>query len=194
MGFRPDMEEADHLPLPPLNVCILVVGTHGDVLPFCGLAKSLQEEGHRVRIATHEVHRQTVVSKQIEFYPMAGDPKQLSSWMVTTGGSVWGEAMHPKLIPEKTKMVGEILKSCWPAVTETDPNDAEAKPFVADAIISNPPAMGHIHVAEALGVPLHIMFPQPWYYGMSVQREDLFLASSQPCDRDQSLSPSHGRH
>jgi UDP:flavonoid glycosyltransferase YjiC (YdhE family) len=25
--------------------------------------------------------------------------------------------------------------------------------------------MGHIHVAEALGVPCHIMFPQPWYYG-----------------------------
>lgn len=25
--------------------------------------------------------------------------------------------------------------------------------------------MTHIHVAEALGIPLHIMFPQPWYYG-----------------------------
>lgn len=25
--------------------------------------------------------------------------------------------------------------------------------------------MGHVHVAEALGVPCHIMFPQPWYYG-----------------------------
>jgi sterol 3beta-glucosyltransferase len=36
---------------------------------------------------------------------------------------------------------------------------------LADAIISNPPAIGHIHVAEALGIPCHIMFPQPWYYG-----------------------------
>lgn len=27
------------------------------------------------------------------------------------------------------------------------------------------PVMTHIHVAEALGIPLHIMFPQPWYYG-----------------------------
>ena len=32
-------------------------------------------------------------------------------------------------------------------------------------IIANPPVMGHIHVSEALGIPLHIMFPQPWYYG-----------------------------
>ena len=30
----------------------------------------------------------------------------------------------------------------------------------ADAIIANPPTYGHIHCAERLGVPLHLMFPQ----------------------------------
>ena len=31
--------------------------------------------------------------------------------------------------------------------------------------ISNPPTGTHIDVCEALAIPLHIMFPQPWYYG-----------------------------
>jgi sterol 3beta-glucosyltransferase len=156
------------LPLPKkLNICIMIVGTHGDVLPFVGLAEALVEQGHRVRIATHEVHRPCVVGRvnsRLEFYPMAGDPKTLSSWMVQTGGSIWGEAMNPQLLPEKTKMVKNIIFSGWPAATATEEGE-EIEPFCADAIIANPPVTGHIHVAEALGVPVHIMFPQPWYYG-----------------------------
>ena len=214
-------------PIPPLNIAILVVGTHGDVLPFCGLARELAARGHRVRLATHRQHRKTVQSAGIEHFSIGGDPKQLSKWMVESGGeasaargtlpsgmcpnhasradlttpsrvqlgplipahprssplilphplsltpslagpprplprvgTVVGEMQHFSL--EKIDMVRQMVHSLWPAVSSADPELVGAPPFVADAVIANPPTFGHIHVAEALACPLHMMFPQPW--------------------------------
>ncbi|POM68851.1 Hypothetical protein PHPALM_14932 [Phytophthora palmivora] len=63
-------------------------------------------------------------------------------------------------------MINEIVLSTWPAVSDADPDGGGAgvpgPPFRAQAIIANPVSYGHIHVAERLGIPLHIMFPQPW--------------------------------
>ena len=153
------------LPLPKLNICILIVGTHGDVNPFLGLADTLVALGHRVRVATHQEHRKLVLTSGHDFYPLAGDARQLSAWMVQTGGTVLGEAKHIGTVPQKSAMVKEIIRSTWGAVTRPSPDDIDSKQFEADAVIANPPVFGHIHVCEALGIPLHIMFPQPWYYG-----------------------------
>lgn len=35
-------------------------------------------------------------------------------------------------------------------------------PFVADAIVANPPSFAYVHYAQALGVPAHIMSTKPW--------------------------------
>jgi len=157
--------DIEDIALPEMNICILIVGTHGDVLPFCGLGSRLQDQGHRVRIATHKVHRATVKSRGFEFYPLAGDPKKLSQWSVEAGTSITGQLKNSSSIPDKTAMMKAIIQSCLPAVTEPDPDDDQLQPFRANAVISNPASIGHIHVCEALGIPLHLMFPQPWYYG-----------------------------
>jgi sterol 3beta-glucosyltransferase len=42
------------------------------------------------------------------------------------------------------------------------PDAVSGIPFVADAVIANPPSFAHVHCAQALGVPLHLMFTMPW--------------------------------
>ena len=148
-------EEGEVLPLPRLNFVFLIVGTHGDVLPFLGLAKKLLDAGHRVRLATHAVHRSLVIQSGVEHYPLGGDPRVLSKWMVKSGGTIIGEMSNVK--PAKLAMLREIVHSLWPACTAQDPYDPSARPFTADVIIANPPTFGHIHCAEALGAPLHMM-------------------------------------
>lgn len=188
--------------LPRLNICIMIVGTHGDVLPFCILARELQALGHRVRVATHEVHRRTVASRGIEFYPLAGDPKKLSEWTVQSGGNILGEIREGvadlSIVNAKMEMVKSITTSCWGAVSAPDPLSAYHElfddtnsskptilPFVADAVIANPPCMGHIHVCEALAIPLHIMFPQVGPGGVHARTFDCkinrVLINSPPC-------------
>jgi len=57
-------------------------------------------------------------------------------------------------------MIKEMLDGCWEACFYPDPVNHE--PFIANAIIANPPSFAHVHCAQALGVPVHIMFTMPW--------------------------------
>lgn len=63
-------------------------------------------------------------------------------------------------VQQKRRMVEKILQGCWKSCV--DPGPKTGQPFVANAIIANPPSFGHVHCAEALGVPLHMMFTMPW--------------------------------
>jgi len=49
----------------------------GDVQPFLALGNELRSEGHRVRIATHNVFQDFVTGAGLEFFPIGGDPSSL---------------------------------------------------------------------------------------------------------------------
>ncbi|XWS76132.1 hypothetical protein CRYUN_Cryun01aG0150300 [Craigia yunnanensis] len=149
--------ETDIQYIPPLQIVVLIVGTRGDVQPFIAIGKRLQDYGHRVRLATHSNFKEFVLTSGLEFYPLGGDPKILAGYMVKNKGFL---PSGPSEIPIQRKQMKEIIYSLLPACKEPDPDSGI--PFKADAIIANPPAYGHTHVAEALKVPLHIFFTMPW--------------------------------
>lgn len=168
-------------PPPPMNVVIHVVGSRGDVQPFIALGKVLKETyNHRVRLATHPVFKDFVTENGLEFFSIGGDPAELMAFMVKNPGLMPGfDTMRSGDIGNRRKGIAEIIRGTWRSCIESgdglgvDPlkqsveeimgvedrlPEALKKPFVADAIIANPPSFGHIHCAEKLGIPLHMMF------------------------------------
>ncbi|KAJ6190941.1 hypothetical protein N7519_000962 [Penicillium mononematosum] len=145
----------------PLNIVIQIVGSRGDVQPFVALGTELQKTGHRVRIATHNVFEQFILEAGLEFYPIGGDPADLMSYMVKNPGLIPSlDSVREGDIQKKRLMMAEILHGCWQSCLMPDP--ITNAPFVANAIIANPPSFAHVHCAQALGIPLHLMFTMPW--------------------------------
>lgn len=182
--------EPGQLPPPPLNVAIHVVGSRGDVQPFVALGKVLKEQyGHRVRLATHPVFADFVKENGLEFFSIGGDPAELMAFMVKNPGLMPGiDTLRSGDIGKRRKEIATMIKGCWRSCIEagdgmgpeasdstredwmnTTANDDHTaginpanKPFIADAIIANPPSFAHVHCAEKLGCPLHIMFTMPY--------------------------------
>lgn len=144
-----------------LNIAIQVVGSRGDVQPFIALGQELQRHGHRVRIATHNDFRVLVQDSKLEFFPVGGDPVELMAYMVKNPGLIPDmKGLTNGDVQKKRRMVAEMLRGFWSSCVEPDP--VTFTPFVADAIIANPPSFAHIHCAQVLGVPVHLMFTMPW--------------------------------
>lgn len=120
----------------------------GDVQPFTELGKRLKADGHRIRLATHECFRSYILEKGLEFYPLAGDPKLLSEFMVKTQGFLIPTSAELIFEVKKTNsrlsfiqslflfsyltvlqtpkfhsMLVDIIYTCWNACVQPDPQD-----------------------------------------------------------------------
>jgi hypothetical protein len=147
--------------IPALNIVIQVVGSRGDVQPFIALGTELKQHGHRVRLATHNTFADFVRGSGLEFYPIGGDPAELMAYMVKNPGLIPSvKSLKAGDIQRKRKIVAEILDGCWQSCIQTDP--ISGFPFVANAIIANPPSFAHVHCAQAMSIPVHLMFTMPW--------------------------------
>ena len=162
------------LPPPKLNIVIMVIGSRGDIQPFLKIGKILKEQhGHRVRIATHPAFKEFVErDTSLEFFSVGGDPSELMAFMVKNPGLVPSmSTVRAGEIGRRREAMYEMFQGFWRACInaaddETDKENIkmmyDKHPFVADAIIANPPSFAHIHCAERLGIPLHLMFTFPY--------------------------------
>ena len=159
---------------PSLRIVIMVIGSRGDIQPFLKLGKLLKEDyGHRVRIATHPAFKKFVEHDSgLEFFSVGGDPAELMAFMVKNPGLIPSVAtVRAGEIGRRRDAMFEMFQGFWRACInatddETIPDNRkmmeDKHPFVADAIIANPPSFAHVHCAERLGVPLHLMFTFPY--------------------------------
>ncbi|KAG9229897.1 glycosyltransferase family 1 protein [Amylocarpus encephaloides] len=192
-------------PPPRLNVVIHVVGSRGDVQPFVALGKTLKATyGHRVRLATHPTFQGFVEENGLEFFSIGGDPAELMAFMVKNPGLMPGiDSLKSGDVGKRRRGMEELVLGCWRSCIEagnglgapplppkgsteslgfeaginmdTDPAD---RPFIADAIIANPPSFAHVHIAEKMGIPLHMMFTMPWSPTQSFQHPLANIESS----------------
>jgi hypothetical protein len=162
------------VPRPELNIVVMVIGSRGDIQPFLRLGKILKEEhGHRVRIATHPAFRDFVQNDSgLEFFSVGGDPAELMAFMVKNPGMIPKmETVRAGEIGRRRDQMYEMFEGFWRACINATDDEHDIhnlrmmggkEPFIADAIIANPPCFAHIHCAERLGVPLHLMFTFPY--------------------------------
>jgi sterol 3beta-glucosyltransferase len=163
--------------VPRLNIAIHIVGSRGDVQPFIAIGQVLTKPpySHRVRICTHPVFKDFVEENGLEFFSIGGDPNSLMAYMVKNPGLLPGrESLKAGDVGKRRAEFAVILEGCWRSCIEAGNGmgdeskearqstgsqvDDVDRHFIADAIIANPPSYGHIHCAEKLGIPLHMMF------------------------------------
>ncbi|KAF1936491.1 UDP-glucose,sterol transferase [Clathrospora elynae] len=157
-----------------LNIVIIIIGSRGDIQPFIRIAKILKEDyGHRVRLATHPAFKDFVEKDSgLEFFSVGGNPAELMAFMVKNPGLIPNiDTIKEGEIGRRRAQMYEMFQGMWRACINatddvTDKTNTkmmgDKAPFVVDAIIANPPSFAPQHIAEKLGIPLHMMFTFPY--------------------------------
>lgn len=173
-SYATSSNQNHHWP-PSLNIVIQLVGSRGDIQPFIALGLVLKTTyHHRVRIATHPIFKIFVERNGLEFFSIGGDPAELMAFMVRSPGLLPSlNMLRGEDVARHRKTILRMMEGCWRACVEPDDGlvDGEAgtgnekenrkrrqRAFVADVIVANPPSFAHIHCAQKLGVPVHVMF------------------------------------
>jgi sterol 3beta-glucosyltransferase len=147
-----------------LDVLMMVLGTRGDIDVFLSIAKRLEKQRCRIRIATHTSHRDRIDAHGFDFFDAGGSPDEFTQAL--------GE--EPNLVRSIIRGdLGRLRKSIcrtyarfWQAGFDNSDSSfhekhAASRPFIANIVVSIPSTIVHVQAAETLHVPLVLISAQP---------------------------------
>lgn len=134
-----------------MRVLIVTSGSTGDVAPYTGLGRRLQEAGHEVTLATHEPFRALV---DLPFLPLPGDLRQVLPQ--ARGQDGMGSGTGPRALLRLMRIARPLIADLGAGIAAAvEQSRAEA------VLLSTVVAPLGYQVAEAAGIPWAGVFPQP---------------------------------
>ena len=124
-----------------MRVTILTQGSRGDVQPCVALGVGLQQAGHQVKVATHQLFEKLVCDNGLDFVAIGGDPSEWhkqDEWTQTSGrGFGWVKADSERLLGMGKRQMDQLWQACQGS----------------DLILWVPLFVVCARMAEALGIP-----------------------------------------
>ena len=136
-----------------MRICVVALGTQGDVRPLLAFAAGLRSTGEHVTVATHRYYEPMVAARGLDFEPIEGNPRDIIDSRLGRGWVQTGT--NPLLFTRYLRALAgslgqELMVDCYRACRG------------AEAIVTG--LLGYFatcHVAERLQVPLAAAFLQP---------------------------------
>ncbi|KAJ5727844.1 hypothetical protein N7493_005664 [Penicillium malachiteum] len=142
-----------------LDIVLMLIGSRDEIKSMILVGQELQKQGSRVLVVTHSIFQSFATKLGMEFFSISNDPQH--SIAKNDSGFIPGLSSFDRVqVQQSRRTLLHTLKKCWNACNYSGLR--EGKPFSADAIIATPLVHAHIHCAERLSIPLHIMSTTPW--------------------------------
>eukprot|EP00835_Amoeboradix_gromovi_P006061 NODE_651_length_5520_cov_0.396975.p1 type:complete len:880 gc:universal NODE_651_length_5520_cov_0.396975:4567-1928(-) len=142
------INDMDVMPIVPMKIVFLTIGSRGDVQPFISLAIRFQKDGHTCTIATHSEYKEWIISHGIDFKEVKGDPAQIMKLCINH--SIFSIQFIREVFGTFREWLDDLLLSSYQAC------------IGCDCIIESGGSLAGIHISELLQVPYFRGFMMPW--------------------------------
>lgn len=129
-----------------MKICILTIGSRGDVQPYIALGLELKVAGHEVTISTLDEFKPLVNQYNLLHDSLRGDFLKVARTVIEQKG---GNPL--RRISQYVEMAKDTLVDEWASAQK------------AEVLIYTPAAIGGYHIAEKLEIPAFAAFPTPLY-------------------------------